>query len=380
MGLRTLLAGRAVRVAHVLVIEAAGSRRTRMLTEAAVLRRGWQLATSPADADVLLSCGAPGSELQAVMDHVWEQMPGPRARVSAQSSLDVAPALESAMRALLDDRSQRSEARYRRTGSPSLDDHASMEMAHGDGSEDDGSMNHNDDNEDRNSDNGGGMEMDMSPDGIALADSAPDIDGLDLDVLHVPLGPVLPHWPAGLVLECTLQGDVIQEADARWLDSPAARSESDDNDADYPDRRWTAARYCDDAARLLSAAGWDAAAAAARQIRDCLLGDAPSHRCVRDLDTLAARVARNRILRWSLRGITVPGTAGTTVEVFTLPARWLSCAVAVLDGLPAPTPSLSIDELGTLGALVTGLDLASARMVVAGLALHPDARHGATDA
>jgi hypothetical protein len=358
VGLRMLLAARATRIAHVLVVEAEGSSRIRMVAEAAVIRRGWQLATSPAEADVLLSCGTPGSELQTAMDHVWKQMPGPRARVTAQSSNDVTPALESARRELLDDRSQRTDARNRQTIPPDPNEHATMSH------DDSGS---------------GDSGMDMAPDGIALAESGPDTDGLDLDVLHVPLGPVLAHWPAGLVLECTLQGDLIVGADARWLDSNSMRVGFDDVDDESSDPRWTAAQYCDDTARLLSVAEWNGAADAARQIRDGLLDAAPVDRCVRELDALAARVARNRIFDWCLRGITVPGPGGENQELFTLPARWLSAAAAGLDGRDAltSTPHLAA---GDVGELVTGLDLASARMVVAGLALHPDENAGAADA
>ncbi|MCQ0019794.1 hypothetical protein [Actinomadura madurae] len=39
-----------------------------------------------------------------------------------------------------------------------------------------------------------------------MADRADDRDGLRLDVLHVPLGPVLPFWPAGLRVDLVLQG------------------------------------------------------------------------------------------------------------------------------------------------------------------------------
>src|SRR5260370_29378823 len=42
-----------------------------------------------------------------------------------------------------------------------------------------------------------------------------DRDGLRLDQLHVPLGPVLPDWPAGLVVHLTLQGDVVQHAEVQ---------------------------------------------------------------------------------------------------------------------------------------------------------------------
>ena len=54
-----------------------------------------------------------------------------------------------------------------------------------------------------------------------LADS--DRDGLALDALHVALGPVLPHWPTGLVVHATLAGDLVTDARAEVLDVPGPR-------------------------------------------------------------------------------------------------------------------------------------------------------------
>src|SRR5699024_8550920 len=63
MGLSQASLALAARHAHVLVVEVPGWARTRMVVERAVLRRGWQLAQSPADADVLIVCGTPGPRL-----------------------------------------------------------------------------------------------------------------------------------------------------------------------------------------------------------------------------------------------------------------------------------------------------------------------------
>ena len=57
------------------------------------------------------------------------------------------------------------------------------------------------------------------PDGIPLAEGAEDRDGLEMDVLHLPLGPVLRHWPAGVVLRLTLHGDVVADAEVTRLDA-----------------------------------------------------------------------------------------------------------------------------------------------------------------
>ena len=90
----------------------------------------------------------------------------------------------------------------------------------------------------------GGMDhgdMEMSPGGIPLAEGGEDRDGLEMDVLHVRLGPVLPHWPAGLVLRCSLQGDVIAEAQAELVDGPALQ---DDDGAPPGPRHSTTSPRC----------------------------------------------------------------------------------------------------------------------------------------
>jgi hypothetical protein len=61
------------------------------------------------------------------------------------------------------------------------------------------------------------------PGGLPMADLGDDRDRLRLDRLHVPLGPVLPDWPPGLVVRTVLQGDVIQEASADVLDAGSGR-------------------------------------------------------------------------------------------------------------------------------------------------------------
>jgi hypothetical protein len=53
-----------------------------------------------------------------------------------------------------------------------------------------------------------GMRMGTGPvRGLPMAREGDDRVGLRLGRLHVPLGPVLPDWPAGLVMRLTLQGD-----------------------------------------------------------------------------------------------------------------------------------------------------------------------------
>ncbi|WP_431473571.1 hypothetical protein [Ornithinimicrobium sp. W1665] len=96
MGLSTATSRLAARHAHALVVEVPGWGRTRMHVERAVLARGWQLAQSPADADVLIVCGVPGSRLTQAVDLVWHQMPGPRVRVEVLKHSDTVGVLDDA--------------------------------------------------------------------------------------------------------------------------------------------------------------------------------------------------------------------------------------------------------------------------------------------
>ncbi|HXV94131.1 MAG TPA: hypothetical protein VD813_12585, partial [Pseudonocardia sp.] len=134
------------------------------------------------------------------------------------------------------------------------------------------------------------------PGGLAMADLGDDRDGLRLDRLHVPLGPVLSDWPAGLVLRVVLQGDVIQDATAEVLD------------AGHGSVFWqgpglAAARELDALARFLGVAGWADTAARARRLRDDLLAGAPAGRVADPARALLRRVRRSRTLRWLVRGI-----------------------------------------------------------------------------
>lgn len=380
MGLAEFLARRAVRVAHVLVVETPGSSATRMLAERALTRHGWSLALSPAEADVLFVCGAAGERLRSALDHVWEQMPGPRARVSAVTPADLDNALDTAANVLFDDRGQRDDARDRPVGPPGLDEQRSDEDAQHDGgtghgsSESEGSERDDPAHEQMDHEHMGHGDMEMAPGGIALAEGAEDEDGLSLDALAVPLGPVLAHWPAGLVLHLTLHGDRIVDAEAEWL-APHVGGDREGDD-ERSGLAWRAAHHCDDTARLLVTAGWESAADEARRQRDALLSSAPSPVQTGALDRLADRVDRNRTLRWALRGLTVPDAHGTEVDLVTRPASWLRDARRTLVGDLSPTQpqAAPVDDVAER---VVGLDIASARMVVAGCA--PLLRRGDRD-
>ena len=74
---------------------------------------GARVATSAADADVLLVCGTPGPELAGVIDRLWDQLPGPRARAVVHFPTDVDAAVARAILDLQDVGAQRVDAQQR---------------------------------------------------------------------------------------------------------------------------------------------------------------------------------------------------------------------------------------------------------------------------
>ncbi len=372
MGMTSLAARRAVRSIHVLVVEAPGHWAARVHVERAARERGWPRALSPADADVLVVCGEPAGDLADAVEQVWEQLPGPRTRVEVADPDQAGAALDRAREALADLPAMRDDARSRAT-EPGQDDGEmdDGEMDHGDmdhGDMDHGDMDHGD--------------MEMAPGGIALAEGGDDRDGLEMDVLHLPLGPVLPQWPAGLVLRCTLHGDVIAGAEAEQL-GPGTTTRSDEG----PHMRTapSAAVRLDNAARLLVLAGWQDAATRAERLRDALVTERTGQDLRPELAALRRRVARSRMLRWSLRRIRPVGDDELAEQDW--PQWWAGDVhdrlLAMLDraadalATEGQEPGTqrddgpALDVPAALPRLVTGLDLATARLVVASLDLDP---------
>ncbi|NMR30895.1 hypothetical protein HGO92_14485 [Arthrobacter sp. SF27] len=219
--------------------------------------------------------------------------------------------------------------------------------------------------------------MDMAPEGIPLAQGGEDRDGLGVDVLHLPLGPVLPFWPAGLVLHCSLQGDVVIDADAAVVDGGShgvgIRSR---HSGLVP----AAAVRCDNLVALLALVGTQDLAARARSARDALLrGDRAGPQ--RAVERLHRVVRRSIILRWSLRGV-LPLTPAD-LERHSLPDRCLGDAYDRLlslvervraevnganPGAPVGTERVPWD---VVPHLVTGLEIGTVRLAVASLDLDP---------
>ena len=360
MDLRGALLRAAAGRPHVLVIGGLGTERLRARVEQETARRRWPTATSPADADVVVVVGRPGPELRAVIADVWAGVPAPRSQVRIVGEAEVAPALDDAARRLADPTAQRALApegglRAERT------DASPTDPGH-DGAEHDGAE-HAGDDRSADDDHGGGHHhhgggMDL-PGGLTMADLGEDRDGLALDQLHVPLGPVLPDWPSGLVVDVVLQGDVIQDARSRFLDL-------DDLDATdpAPERLPDAARALASSARVLALAGWDGPAARARGLRDAVLfggGDSVQvdrGQVLEELDDLRRRVRRSRTLRWVLRS----SRAGGSEVVEALDGALLA-AGAALRGAAAEPPATV--DLPALDARLVGAEFAAARLIVA---------------
>jgi hypothetical protein len=231
------------------------------------------------------------------------------------------------------------------------------------------------------------------PGGLMMADRAPDRDGLQLDVLQVPLGPVLADWPAGLVVTLTLQGDVVQKAEVGVLGA-AVRQQMPfwhaGDDAGDRGRRFAAA-HLDSLGRLLGVVGWQALAWRARRLRDGALGDVPAQRLRAELAALDRRMRRSWALRRATDGLGllssevvsdlgVTGPAARAVDGGgDVTARW-RCWLAQADRYLAGDrpadgdgPRGRVDGYRPASAalldaaqhLMVGLDIAAARIVMA---------------
>lgn len=350
MGLAATLAARAAEHAHVLLIETPGELPLFLHADRLVRELGLTLARSPADADVLLVCGALVEGLDDPVEAVWESMAEPRARAQARHPAQVRDAIESAQAELRDTPAQRESARTR-SQSPALasDNATSDEEADGE--------DHDMDDMD--------MDMDMSPSGIPLASGAEDRDGLEMDVLQLPLGPVLAHWPVGLKLNCTIAGDLVTAATVETLASPARGAED--------------LLAVHGLASVLSLAGWEAGASLARRAGANLLGGdrKAADDTVRRLQT---KLRRHLVLRWMLRGVATLEPA--VLQRLDLPPHLRGDAFDRVQILTETVLSRTADEqanggrlprntggepalLAALPQLVTGLELASVRLLVA---------------
>ncbi|MCW5252346.1 hypothetical protein [Streptomyces sp. SHP 1-2] len=445
------LIGAALRAAagrpHVLLAPLPGGTVARLEAERVLRLRDWPLVATPAQADLLLIAGPDCPDLRGAVNRLWQDLPAPRVRVHARGAGGVESALESGQarlgsRAARRPRAETSdgdggshlqescggEDRGRRH-----DDSGGSHDEHDDGDggrHHDAQARHGDDRADpqgehhgardggnegghgrghpgheRHGGHGGAMDV---PGGLPMAEQGEDRDGLMLDRLHVPLGPLLADWPAGLAVRVTLQGDVVQEAEveeplrrgtavaeAFWVQPWLCAAAGEPVSVGAAARR-RAAAHLDSLARLLSVAGWPAEAIVARRLRDDLLGGAPVVAVASRLERFARRVGRSRTLAWMTRGIgRVSAEAAREAGVSGPAARaggdvtgryrqWLADVRRDVGRMEEPSPiRLAVDEsprgwwrnddppsaalIALLPALLNGAELAAARLVVASL-------------
>lgn len=398
MELRSALLRAALARPAVLVAVLPGATPARLAVERALRARRWPRALSPAAADLLVVVGRPGEDEPAWLEGTWPALAEPRALVRVEEAADAGAALDAGHAALL-----------RGGRRPGTDVSADARPHHLSPATDLGDPDHA---------HAGHMaahshDTPMLISGLPLADRADDRDGLRLDRLHVPFGPVLPDWPAGLVVRLALQGDVVQEVTGVALvpAAPATRPAYWDEPwrqaaAGAPVTRGAAARrrcaaHLDSLGRLLAVADWPDAATRARRLRDAALEDAPAAELAYRTRRLARRVGRSRTLRWLTSGIGVlpreralaAGVGGPALEadgdVWRRTVQWLAEAARAAEACDDPRPLPPDDPYGPRGdltgehppsralldvlpSLLCGAELAAARLTLASLDPDPD--------
>ncbi|MEU1204710.1 hypothetical protein [Nocardia sp. NPDC005825] len=192
-----------------------------------------------------------------------------------------------------------------------------------------------------------------------------------------------------------------------WL-GPWLRAEGGEAVGERELRGWRAARALDVVATLLEVAGWEDAAAAGRRFRDDVLAglanpgvqqhaheamdhspellDSNLFAVDAGLDRWARRVARSRVLRWSLRDVgrvdggegVPPGLVGDTHDRL---LAWVAEAVGggrVADFSSEAREFVAVERarnrwiVDHLPRLLTGAELGEARLIVAGLGVDAD--------
>ena len=430
---------------HVLLLETPGGTAARLAGESELRRRGWPVAASPAEADIVVLIGPFDAQLVPMVGRVWRQLPKPRVFLHADSAAAVSSLLDEGRSRLAaggesweefageeheddafhagqhggeQDGDSGREPEDTGDGDPEGGRGCAGEQDGGHENGDEGGHDHGDESDHEHGGesghdhvgghdhhhHGAGMQM---PGGLGMADRGPDRDGLRLDQLHVPLGPLLAAWPPGLVVHTTLQGDVLQQVRVDVLGEHGAGQ-----DFWEEPRRWAAAgrevtrgaaarrrgaAYLDGLARLLRVAGWSDPAVGTARLRDELLAGARGEQVTPRLRRVARQLRRARTLRWLTDGIGVlppdraeaAGFGGVVLRASRsggdVTARWLAwlaeverIAAQVDDTTALPAEEVvpqgdsgargrSVPALAVLPELLQGVELAAARLIVASL-------------
>lgn len=345
-----------------LLVSVPGATAVRWAVESELRVRGWSVARSAAEADLLLECGTPGPMLAEAVQRVWDTVPAPCAWISITDATGLGGELDRAAQRLADANGGRLDTvgRVRAVGGKAEHaDHGQPEghpktdpTAAGDG---DTSSGHampgehmsghamNGEHTSGHAMHGGEVA------GLPMADRAPDRDGLSLDRVHLSLGPVLAYWPAGLAVRLGLQGDVVQEASVELIEPVA--------DPIVPGP--PAAVALDDLSTLLGVCGWMVAARTARRLRDQVVAGAIDRAILR---RFVRQVGRSRTLRWATDGL------GTIEEGSDATSRWRRWLEVAASGLRHPeSGGVVAQTLGpqVLPDLLVGRELGAVRVVVA---------------
>lgn len=383
---------------------APGATRERLAVEAELVRRGWPCVSAPAEADLLVVLGTGEAESQDWVLNLWRAMAAPKAQVLVTNVEHVATVLDRGLAALRDGMSHpHAGESHSHHGAPGGHDDSAGHEGHGGHGEDETRNGH--DMHGTHHDHAG-HDMGGVVDGVPMAQRADDRDGLRLDQLHVPLGPALVDWPAGLILRLALQGDVVQQVGVEsampaspyppFWDEPWLRAAAGERVTHGAAARRLCAAHLDSLGRFFAVAGWADMAARARRVRDGALAGADATEVSALVRPLIRRAERSRALRWLTAGlgplpavhahhlgITGPalvadGDAHSRMLVW-LDAVGRSAAACddteVVDAAVAVGPRGRIDGpappsqplLNALPGLLEGTEFACARIVVASL-------------
>ena len=323
-----------------------GATPVRLAAERELRRRGWPLAATAAQADILLVTGST-EDLDVAVRDAWASITAPRAFAGVEVADEIAIALDQAWQTLTDAREQPTHtARTSESDRPSEPEQPSMEgMAM---EMDDMPGMHSAGDMDVSGDMAMDVDMDM-PGGLSMARQGPDRDGLELDRLHLTLGPVLSDWPAGLVVRVVIQGDVLQQAETEtsgpalpggsWWNEPWRQAAAGDVVPVSVAARRRLGAHLDSLGRFLAVAGWVDAASTARRLRDGTLSGAPAEVIRGPLMRFARKVTRSTVLRWSTRAMgcllddAPPHLSG---DVYDRYQRWLTGTIECLSAWTIP--------------------------------------------
>jgi hypothetical protein len=313
-----------------------------------------ELVTTPRHAAVLLTGGTIPTDHLPALDRVHDQIPHPRTSVFWPAE---DPSWGGPMKGLDDLVAALVEAGDRLAGDPS-------------GSEPD-RLPDEELNEWRgvgpNGQGGEGM-MGGTPYGRPMAMTGDDRDGLALDQLRLRLGPFLDALPAGLTMEVTLQGEVVQACELH-------RSPPDETTSEHgpvPSRpRQRQVHPATDLLRHLAWAlhlhGLDGLGARAARLAVASTGtDVDRSHLSRDLAALRRRIGRTGLL-WGLRSVGPIEGRGDAAMRWKNRLETIAEAVETGDAPAAdPLASLSVEALGRA---IVGLSLTDAMTTIASVDL-----------